>query len=92
LMPHYREPMAVRVLEAARDILRPYPEYPGRQRWTDRFFYRGEDGIARPLSTVWQDRVPWTLAAATGVLQLFTTTRLRQALKLVLAERVEMLP
>jgi hypothetical protein len=92
LMPHYREPMAVRVLEAARDILRPYPEYPGRQRWTDRFFYRGDDGIARPLSAVWQDRVPWTLAAATGVLQLFTTARLRQALKLVLAERGEMLP
>ena len=92
VMPHYREPMAVRLLEAARDILRPYPEYPGRQRWTDRFFYRGDDGIARPLSTVWHDRVPWTLAAATGVLQLFTTTRLRQALKLVLAERGEMLP
>jgi hypothetical protein len=91
-MPHYREPMALRVLEAAWDILQPYPEYPGRERWTDRFFYRGEDGIPRPLSTVWQDRVPWMLTAATGFLQLSATTKLRLALRLFLAERGEILP
>jgi len=91
-MPHYREPMAVRVLEAARDILRPYPEYPGRQRWTDRIFYRGIDGIARPLSLLWQDRVPWMLTAAAGALQLSATSPLRQALRLFLAQRGEVLP
>ena len=53
-MPHYREPMPLRILEAAWDILRPYPEYPGRERWTQRIFYRGEDGVARPLSVVWK--------------------------------------
>ncbi len=90
-LPHYEEPMAVRVLEAAWDILRPYPEYPGRQRWTDRFFYRGVDGIARPLSVVWQDRVPWMLAATTGLLQFTATTPLRQALRLLLAQRGEVL-
>src|SRR5271157_5681191 len=34
-MPHYREPMALRILETAWRILRPYPEYRGRERWTD---------------------------------------------------------
>lgn len=91
-LPHYREPMAERVLAAAWDILRPYPEYPGRARWTDRIFYRGNDGVARPLSLVWQDRVPWMLTAATAVLQLSATTRLRQALRLFLAQRGEVLP
>ena len=49
-LPHYRESMAMRILQASWDILRPYPEYPGRERWTDRIFYRGEDGVARPLA------------------------------------------
>jgi hypothetical protein len=91
-MPHYREPMALRVLEAARDILRPYPEYPGRERWTDRFFYRGKDGVPRPLSALWHDRVPWTLSAAAGFVQLSATTKLRLALRLFLAERGEIFP
>jgi hypothetical protein len=91
-MPRYREPMALRVLEAARDILQPYPEYPGRERWTDRFFYRGEDSIPRPLSALWQDRVPWMLSAAAGFVQLSATTKLRLALRLFLAERGEIFP
>ena len=90
-LPHYREPMAIRVLEAASDVLRRYPEYPGRERWTDRFFYRGEDGASRPLSAVWRDRAPWMLTAAGGLLHLFATTRLRPALRLFLAERGEAL-
>jgi len=90
-MSHYREPMALRVLEATRDILRHYPEYPGRERWIDRVFYRGSDGIARPVSEVWQERVPWMLTAAAGVLQ-FSATSLRPALRLILAQRGEILP
>ena len=91
-MPQYREPMAVRVLEAARDILRPYPEYPGREQWTDRLFYRGDDGIARPLSAIWQDQVPWFLTLAAGLLQLSAATTLRPALRFFLAQRGEILP
>src|ERR1035441_2533543 len=55
---------------AAWQILRPYPEYRGRERWTDRVFYRREDGVALPLSTVWKDRVPWIVRPGTGLLQL----------------------
>jgi hypothetical protein len=90
-MAHYREPMALRILESARDILRLYPEYPGRERWTDRLFYRGDDGIARALSAIWQDRVPWMATAAAGILQFSAATGLRPALRLFLAERGEML-
>ena len=35
-LPHYRQPMAFRVLEASCEILRAYPEFPGRERWIDR--------------------------------------------------------
>jgi hypothetical protein len=91
-MPQYREPMAMRILEASWDVLRPYPEYPGRERWTDRIYYRGEDGTARPLSVVWKDGVPWMLNEANRVLELFATTRLRSAIRLLLMQRGEMLP
>ncbi len=91
-MPHYQELLALRVLEAAGDILRPYPEYPGRECWTDRFFCRGDDGVVRSLAAAWQDRVPWMLSATAGILQLSTASRLRPALRLFLSQRGEILP
>jgi len=42
------------VLEAIRDILGTYPEYPDRERWSDRVFYRGDDGVTRSVSTICQ--------------------------------------
>jgi len=74
-LPQYREPMALRVLEAGWDVLRPYPEYPGRERWIDRVFYRGQDGVARPLSHVWNNQVPWSLSVAARVVQALAATR-----------------
>lgn len=68
-MPHYKRPMALRILEASSDILRTYPEFPGRERWTDRFFYRSEDGVVRSLAELWKDREPLVLKPATGTLQ-----------------------
>jgi hypothetical protein len=86
-LPQYREPMPLRILQASWDILRNYPEYPGRTRWTDRIYYRGLDGIARPVSEIWQNRVPWMLAGATAIVELFATTRLRSAIRLLLLKQ-----
>jgi len=70
-MPHYERPMALRILEASSEILQTYPEFPGRERWTDRFFYRSEDGVAQSLATLWNDREPWVLKPAISALQLW---------------------
>jgi hypothetical protein len=91
-MPQYREPLAHRMLQMIWDILRNYPEYPDRERWPDRIFYRGEDGTARPLSLFWQSRVPWMLTAATGMVELFATTKLRSAIRLLAMKQGEILP
>jgi hypothetical protein len=91
-LPHYRESMAMRILEASWDILRPYPEYPGRERWTDRIFYRGEDGVARPLAAIWDRGAPWMARAAAATLELAATTQLRQAVRLFAMRRGEALP
>lgn len=91
-LPQYREPMAQRVLEAACDILRTYPEYPGRERWSDRVFYRGADGIARTVAEIWRGREPRLLAGTAAAVQFFGGTALRPALRLLLSERGEMHP
>jgi len=90
-MQQYREPMALRTLAAMRDVLRLYPEYQGRERWVDRVFYIGEDGVGRPLSEIWRD-MPWTLGALAGAVQLLGGAGLRPAIRLLLAQRGEMLP
>ena len=92
-MPHYREPIALRILETVRDILRPYPEYPNRVRWMDRVFYRSEPGAeAKPLSEVWQKHEPLLLRGVTGLVHGLASARLRGALRPLLAERGESLP
>lgn len=91
-LPHYREPMAQRLLEASRDILRTYPEYPGRERWVDRIFYRGDDGIARTMAQICQGRVPRFLTGAAAAVQFLAGARLRPAMRYFLSERGEMYP
>jgi len=91
-MPQYREPMAQRILEASRDILRTYPEYPGRERWADRIFYRGEDGVAKTVAEVWQGREPRWLASTAAAIQFLGGSRFRPALRLFLSERGELHP
>ena len=91
-MPHYREPMALRILETAWQILRPYPEFRGRERWTDRVFYRDHSGAACSLAAIWQDRVPWTVTPVTALLQLCALRSVRPALRFLLTDRAELLP
>ncbi len=91
-MPQYREPMPLRMLETIWDILRPYPGYPGRERWTDRVFYRGNDGVARSLSALWGGRMPWMVPPVTGTVQFFATAQVRMALRVLLSKRAEVLP
>jgi hypothetical protein len=90
-MPHYKEPMPIRILETSWDILRPYPEYPGRERWTDRVFYKAEDGTPQPLSTVWRERIPWVVRPATGLVQLLAAPSVRVALRFLLSRQAEVL-
>jgi hypothetical protein len=84
--------MAQRVLEASRDILRHYPEYPGRERWVDRIFYRSDDGVARTVAEIWRGREPRWLAGAVAAVQFLAGSQFRPALRLFFPERGEMHP
>jgi hypothetical protein len=91
-LPHYRQPMALRVFEAVGEILREYPEFPGRERWIDRVFYRTEDGPAQSLATLWENREHWVVRPASGVLQFLATARARTAMRQLICREMELLP
>jgi len=91
-LPQYRQPMAFRILEASCEILKRYPEFPGRERWIDRVFYRTEDGIAQSLATLWKNREPLVVVPLSGTLQFLATARMRMALRLLMSRQVESLP
>jgi hypothetical protein len=91
-LPHYRQPMAFRILEASCEILKRYPEFPGRERWIDRVFYRTEDGVAQSLATLWKNREPCVVVPLSGTLQFLATAQMRTALRLLMSRQVESLP
>jgi hypothetical protein len=91
-LSQYREPMGQRILEAASDILRVYPEYPGRERWSDRIFYRCDDGVPRSVGEIHEGHQPRLISSLAAVIQFFAGTRFRPALRVFLSERGEMYP
>ncbi|MGD0498240.1 MAG: hypothetical protein ABSC23_07370 [Bryobacteraceae bacterium] len=87
-LPQYREPLRLRWLQTVWDIVRPYPESrEGWRHWSDRFFYRGEDGVDRPLAEVWKTARPPVLSQALAMLRIADLPQFRGALRLVLAEQ-----
>jgi len=50
-------------------------------------FYHSEDGVARPLSTLWQGQANWLLRGAAGALDLAASSGIGRALGLALAGR-----
>jgi hypothetical protein len=55
---HYREPVRFRLLKSVIDIMRTYPELPGRERWSDRVLCRSYTGVTRSLSEMWSGEFP----------------------------------
>src|SRR5207249_314374 len=88
-MPQYREPIAQRVLEAARDILRTYPEYVGREHWSDRILYRGEYGVVRTVAEICLGREPRMVSCAVRAVEFFAADRVRTAVRLLFSKQGE---
>ena len=53
VLPQYREPLVLRHLLTAWDVVREHPRLAARQRWIARVFVLCDDGIERPLSQIW---------------------------------------
>ena len=86
ILPAYKEPVVMRMLEAAGDILRYYPNYPKGQRyWTDRVFWTLEDESVRPMSFYWKKGGPAWVRASLRIMRVIGSRRVRPAMRLVFA-------
>jgi hypothetical protein len=71
-MPQYRDSIAIRVLRTVCDVVRDDPQHGlGWNRWSDRVFYRCDDGAARAVSEIWGDgRAPRVLSRMVASIQM----------------------
>lgn len=85
LTPQFRGPHALRWIECLLDIVRDYPDLAGRRHWSDRAFYRREDGSTSPLSAYWGADTPAAEKCFVAIMRLSQSLPLRSALRAVLA-------
>lgn len=77
LMPQYREPLVLRHLLTAWDIVREHPHLAERKRWLSRVVVLCEDGVERPLSNVWTEGAPRWIDPCLRVIGLLASPTLR---------------
>ena len=78
-----REPLPLRYCESIWHILRDDRSCTGREHWSDRIYYRCDDGEARPLSAICKGP---GVALFSGVLAIFgvlVTPQIRPALRMM---------
>jgi hypothetical protein len=88
VLPEYEEPVRMRELATAADVLRRYPQNPhGQRRFTDRVFADVEGHSWHPLSFYWDgsDANPgWLYPVVAAVLAL-GSNRIRPVLRMMLS-------
>jgi hypothetical protein len=78
----YRGSHAGRVVQNVIDVLGTYQNHGlGWREWTDRVFYRSDDGKTKSLSQMWGAQPPAAVAALTACLRLARQAPVRQALR-----------
>jgi hypothetical protein len=85
-MPQSREPLKVRLLESIIDVLSDHGDLPeDRRRWTDRVYFRCEDGCIRQLSMLWKADGPLIVKLFVNAIRLGHSSHVRNALRTALA-------
>lgn len=77
----YKEPFALRIIQNIEEILSDLPHHAlGWRRWSDRTFYRHDDGVIRSLGESW-DREPLAVTIFVRGFQLLRHPSLKQAFR-----------
>jgi hypothetical protein len=74
-LPQYCDAIATRYIEFVRQAMDTYPQFTGRRHWTDRVFYEHELYGLRPMSSVWEQGVPWAIQGALAAFGFVATRR-----------------
>jgi len=88
-LPQYNASLKLRCLETMGDILRDYPEYPGRVLWSDRIYFRQDDGQVATLTSLWKGAGPGLVRNFVALLRVLESKRVRDTLRHALSIRRE---
>lgn len=84
-LPQYHEPIRLRVVQVMSDVMRTYDNFAvERQKWSDRIYYRCEDGTVRRLSDVWTGNGPGVIGQFVSCMRLVESPRVRAVLRFAL--------
>jgi hypothetical protein len=88
-MKQYREPLKLRKIRTAVDLLREYPHHPeGSRRWTDRVHVAWPDGETVRLSAIW-DAEPAFLQSMVSLIRLLEAKPMRPLLRMAMNDELK---
>jgi hypothetical protein len=86
-MPQYRDSLKTRILENMADILEDDPDHAmGWVHWSDRCFYRTDEGTEKSLGELWHGKFPSVIHRFISLMSLLKHRRIRSALRIALNE------
>ena len=89
-LQQYREPLKMRIIENMCDILEDDPNHAlGWTRWSDRVFYRTDEGVNKSLSEFFNGRFPAVVNRFVSLMSLAKHRRVKFALRAALNEKQE---
>jgi hypothetical protein len=82
ILRHYREPYALRILHNLLDALKTYDQHSnGWKQWSDRVFYRFDDGRVRSLTELFTAGTPAPVAAFLALARFASAPPFRRLLR-----------
>ncbi len=80
IMPHFHDPLLLRVLQTLWDVLKDHPEHAlGRVRWSERTFRLCYDGNVKSLDEFFGGREPFLMKQMANATRLAISPRARRA-------------
>ena len=82
VLRHYLEPFTLRIVHNIVDVLRTYENHAnGWRLWSDRVFYRCNDGCTRSLTELFGKRTPPPVALFVGAMQFAAAPHVRRLIR-----------
>ena len=89
-MPQYEESLRMRIVENLCDILEDDPNHAmGWVKWSDRVFYRTDEGDVKSVGELWGARVPSVVNQFVSLMGVAKHKRVRSALRVAFSEKRE---
>ncbi len=80
IMPHFHDPLLLRVLQTMWDVLKEHPEHAlGQVRWTERVFRLCYDGEVKSFDEFFEGREPFLMRQMINASRMATSPRMRRA-------------